>query len=98
MATKSKAVSVKEDPVREVTRKETVRVLIHKTANDQGQDTVSIGVNGKVWLLKRGEEIEVPPGVASALKDAVRYEVGYDPSNHSTPVNEVQSYPFSIVG
>jgi hypothetical protein len=94
----SKAVAKKDTEFKEVTKKDTVRVLIHKTMGDQGQQFVPVGVNGKQWLIRRGEEVDVPPSVAEALKCAVRYEVGYDQRDHSTPIREMQAYPFSIVG
>jgi hypothetical protein len=103
MATKKvvaskKDVVVKEDEIREVTKKNTVRILIHKTAGDQGSNSVQVGVNGKLWLIQRGEEVEVPVSVERALHDAVSYDVGYDPATHSNPVSRVQAYPYSIVG
>jgi len=94
----SKSVAKKEAEFRDVAKKDTVRLLIHKTMGDQGQQFVPVGVNGKQWLIKRGEEVEVPRGVAEALKDAVRYEVGYDQADQSTPIREVQAYPYSVVG
>jgi hypothetical protein len=97
MATK-KAVAVKEDEFKDVTKKNTVRILIHKTAGDQNSDSVQVGVNGKMWLIQRGKEVEVPRSVEQALHDAVSYDVGYDPSTQSNPVTRVQAYPYSIVG
>ena len=93
-----KEVAVKEDDIRSVTKKNTVRILVHKTAGDQGSNSVQVGVNGKMWLIQRGEEVEVPISVERALHDAVSFDVGYDPITHSNPISRVQAYPYSIVG
>ncbi len=34
------------------------------------KDDVIVGVNGKTWLIKRGEEVEVPASVFEVLKNS----------------------------
>jgi hypothetical protein len=101
MATKKEAVVVKdkEIPFKEVTESEkSITIVIHKQSGDTGSTDVQVGVNGKTWLIKRGLEVVVPVYVEEALRHAVQYEMGYDPENHSTPINEVLTYPYSVVG
>lgn len=44
-----------------------VKVLIPLTRDDEGD--VFVSVNSRTWLIKRGEEVEVPECVAEVLKN-----------------------------
>ncbi len=46
--------------------KNTVKVRIPKTKNDQ--EDVFVSVNKDTWLIKRGVEVEVPASVAEVLR------------------------------
>ena len=46
--------------------KNTVKVRIPKTKNDQ--EDVFVSVNKDTWLIKRGVEVEVPACVAEVLR------------------------------
>ncbi len=48
------------------TTKNTVKVRIPKTKNDQ--EDVFVSVNKDTWLIKRGVEVEVPACVAEVLR------------------------------
>jgi hypothetical protein len=100
MATKKAVVSKeKEIPVKEVTKGTNyVTLVVHKQSGATGSHDVPVGVNGKTWLIKRGLEVRVPDYIEEALRHALQYEMGYDPENHSTPINEVLTYPYSVVG
>lgn len=43
-----------------------VKVKIPLSRNDK--EDVFVGLNGRTFLIKRGEEVEVPEGVAEILK------------------------------
>lgn len=47
-------------------KEKTVKIKIPLTRTDK--DAVFVGVNGRTWLIKRGEEIEVPVCVAEVLR------------------------------
>ena len=49
--------------------KDRVKIVIHSDANDSSQ--VKVGVNGRMYLIKRDVEVEVPREVVSVLEDAV---------------------------
>ena len=49
--------------------KKTVKIRLHKD-NDKYRDDVQVIVNGQVYLIKRGIEVEVPDFVAEVLKHA----------------------------
>ncbi len=49
--------------------KKTVKIRLHKD-NDKYRDDVQVIVNGQVYLIKRGIEVEVPDFVAEVLEHA----------------------------
>ena len=49
--------------------KKTVKIRLHKD-NDKYRDDVQVIVNGQVYLIKRGIEVEVPDFVAEVLENA----------------------------
>lgn len=69
-----------------------VEITIHQDARDQ--QPVQVGLNGKMYLIKRGEKVIVPKAVVEILEHAVRFE--YDPSMSKR--TEVLSYPFTTHG
>lgn len=48
------------------TAKKTVKIKLPLTRNEK--DDVYVAVNGKSYLIKRGETVEVPAGVAEVLQ------------------------------
>lgn len=71
--------------------KKTVTIMI-ATKEDDDQP-VAVGLNGKVYRMVRGEEVEVPTGVVDILNNAKQMirdrKTGKD--------REVLAYPFQIV-
>lgn len=63
----------------------------------EGKQPVPVGVNGKVYLIKRGVDVEVPIEVVGVLNDAKR--VVYDRGPNGEPINPtfVPTHPFTIV-
>lgn len=60
-------------------QKNMVTINIPISRNNEGD--VYVGLNGKTWLIKRGEDVKVPLGVAKiirrsekALAKAIAYE------------------------
>lgn len=60
-------------------QKNMVTINIPISRNNEGD--VYVGLNGKTWLIKRGEDVKVPLGVAKiirrsekALAQAIAYE------------------------
>lgn len=41
---------------------------------DKYKDDVTVGVNGKTWLIKRGEKVTVPRFVAEVLKNSMEQD------------------------
>lgn len=49
-----------------VAKEKKVKIRIPLTRTEK--DDVFVGVNGRTWLIKRGEEVEVPECVAEVLR------------------------------
>ena len=65
-AEKSETAEEKE-PVKE---KDTVRIKLFKD-NGEYKDDLTIGLNGKMYKIQRGVEVEVPKGVAEIIKSSM---------------------------
>ena len=49
-----------------VAKEKTVKIKLPLTRTEKND--VLVGVNGRTWLIKRGEEVEVPECVAEVLQ------------------------------
>lgn len=77
--------------------KSKVKLIIQRTDEAGGDEPVPVGVNGKVMLIPRGEEVEVPEPYFEALKNAVK--LVYDPLKDGglSPPREVPMYPYQVL-
>ncbi len=78
-----------------------VKLIIHESANEHDINPVPVAVNGYAYIIKRGEEVEVPKSVAEALNNArmtVYDRRNDDSGNEYLKPREALSYPFSITG
>jgi len=75
-----------------------VRIIIQPTEEAGGNDPVQVGVNGKVMLIPRGEEVDIPLSYFEVLKHAITYKYGSNPDGSLNPVaRKVPLYPFQRV-
>lgn len=80
-----------------------VRLKIQKTDDKRRAKEVTVGVNGDVWRMQRGVEVEVPYRVYLALCDAKEHAaVETDQINPITQLpimawEEIPSYPFQVL-
>lgn len=57
-------------------KEKTVKVKLPRV---KGEDSVFVSVNERTWLVKRGEEVEVPECVAYVLEESEkRKDIAYD--------------------
>lgn len=61
MTTEKKATT---EPVEATEKKVKIRIPLSREMNDD----VFVAVNGRTWLIKRGEEVEVPECVVEVLR------------------------------
>ncbi len=77
-----------------------VRINIGIQEEAGGSDPVPVGVNGRIMLIPRGKEVDIPESYLEALSHAITFK--YDPLPDGMGINpvprEVQLYPFQIVG
>lgn len=50
-----------------------IKIRLYKD-NDKYRDDVQVIINGKVYLIQRGKEVEVPIAVAEVLENAQKQE------------------------
>lgn len=75
-----------------------VKVSIHKTDSDTGSLMVPVGVNGKIWLFKRGETVEVPRFVVEVLQNAIKDIYIFEDSTGDVLKRSVSAYPHTVNG
>lgn len=75
-----------------------VRIILQRTDEPGGDEPVPVGVNGRVMLIPRGEEVEIPMAYYEALKNAItyRYESLRDGGLNPVP-RKVPMYPFQRI-
>jgi hypothetical protein len=76
------------------------RIEIPEVDGDSGSTDVTVGVQGKTYLLKRGVEITVPEFIIGALNDAIetRHREVEINGQRVNQERRVPSYPFRVIG
>lgn len=74
-----------------------VTIQINNQPGPGGKEHVPVGVNGKVYLIKRGEPVKVPIEVVHVLENAKT--TAYDRGPNGEPINptDVLKHPFSVL-
>lgn len=52
------------------TKKKDESVTVYLPFIEGEEDEITVGVNGKMWKVKRGEEVEVPRCVAVVIRNS----------------------------
>jgi hypothetical protein len=77
-----------------------VELTVNKTSETYRSKDVTVGVNGDVFRLQRGQRVRVPYRLYLALRDAVEMQaIETGEERNGIPVRdwqEVQSYPFQV--
>lgn len=74
--------------------KQAKRYRIIIATNDQDSQPVQVGVNGRMYVIERGKEVNVPASVVENLNNAVQHV--YDPKTMKE--SRVMAYPFQVLG
>lgn len=78
--------------------KDMVRLVIGVTEEAGGNSPVEVGVNGKVMLIPRGKEVEIPYSYFEVLKHAVTFKYDPLPDGGMAPEpRKVPLYPFQVI-
>lgn len=75
-----------------------VTINIPLSEKEGGDRPVTVGVNGQIMLLPRGEDITIPYRYYEALRNARKSEFSQDPNDNNHEIKEriVPSYPFEV--
>lgn len=77
-----------------------VRINIAVTEEAGGKDPVPVGVNGKIMIIPRGQDVDIPEEYYEALNHAVSHK--YDPNEDGSGINpvprKVHLYPHQVLG
>lgn len=75
-----------------------VRLIIQRTDEAGGDDAVPLGVNGRIMLVPRGKEVDIPAEYFEVLKNAVVHRYESLPDGGMNPVpRPIQAYPFQRI-
>lgn len=76
-----------------------VKIIVQRTDDPGGDEPIPVGVNGRVMLVPRGEEVEIPEPYYEVLAHAVthRYEALPDGGLSEEP-RKVPMYPLQRLG
>lgn len=78
-----------------------VTLMIPKMEGDTGRQPVFVNLNGRRYLIQRGQKVTVPYGVYEILMNAVerKYESVRDPETGKSDLisTEVQAYPVQVM-
>lgn len=74
-----------------------VRIIIPNQDGSGGKDAVPVGVNGKVALIKRGVEVDLPYEYLHVLENAKK--VQFDKGPNGEPINPqlVPTHSYSVI-
>lgn len=74
-----------------------IRVMINQQDGPDGKFDVPIGVNGKVLLIKRGEEVEIPEEYFFVLRDAKVEQLVRNPGEEEQ-VLTMSRFSYNVLG
>jgi len=72
-------------------------IIVHKSSEQGAEEQITVSVNGKVYLIKRGEEVSVPESVVEVLNNAVKETYEFQGEDKPLKKIEAHTYPFSVV-
>lgn len=74
----------------------TIRIGKTDQVDGTGQSDVGVGVNGRVWQIKRGVDVSVPIRVLFALNNCEQDLVTHDPETFEVLINTSNRFPLSL--
>jgi hypothetical protein len=76
---------------------EKIKVLVHRGEGAQGKKPIEVGVNGKVMLIPRGEECDIPRKYFEVIKNAVQEIITQDTETGDRETHKAPLYPYSVI-
>jgi hypothetical protein len=87
------ALSEKQDAIN-LEKEERVKVMIHPSGGEDGGSDVAIGINGRVILVQRGQEVEIGVSYVKQLENCKYTIYTKDAENHEI-ARDVLRFPMS---
>lgn len=73
------------------------RITVHEQDNTDDKNQVFVSVNGYPYLIRRGEEVEVPEGVLNVLREAVIGKISKDKDGNEV-IKSVNRFAYTVHG
>jgi len=74
------------------------RIILQETDDSDGMEPVPVGVNGKIMLVPRGKEVDIPEAYYHVLCNAITHKFDALPDGGINPdPRKVPLYPFQLV-
>lgn len=74
-----------------------VKIRVHETGDPNERKDVYVGVNGVGYMIRRGENVEVPVPVAKVLETSIQEVYEFDGEGRHMTSRNAQKYPFTYV-
>ena len=87
----------KNNPAKKSQKEKKFRVIINSQEGFEGKDDLKLGVNGRVFQVKRGFEVDLPESYLAVLKDA-KYTIITKDDNGNEDIREVPRFSYNILG
>lgn len=72
-------------------------ITIHPQEGFEGKDDVKVGINGKVYQIKRGFKVQIPESVLKNLEDC-KYTIVSRDDNGNEDIREVPRFSYTYHG
>jgi hypothetical protein len=86
-----------EKPVAEAAKKKRYRIMINPQDGPDGKYDVTLGVNGRVIQIKRGEEVVIDEDYFKVLQDAKIDQLVRNPGEEEQLIT-ISRYSYNILG
>lgn len=100
---KAQLAAEKEDAAVDVTedveeKEKKYRVILHEQQNTDNSHQQFFGVNGKSYLLRRGEEATIPASVLEILRNSIYTFIDKNPETGDETERKVPRFSFTVLG
>ena len=93
----AKKASSRKKSSAKASKSDMVRLILSEQSGAGGDRPVPVGVNGKIMLIPRGEEVEIPRSYFEVLKAAQTQITNQESEHGILKTRDVSSYPFQLL-
>ena len=81
----------------EETKSDRVRIIIAEQEGDENQGDVILGLNGKIFQIKRGFPVEIPRDLLEILNHAVTTKMTQNMETQEMSYRDVPRFPYQVL-